>query len=426
MSGVIINSTVKIISEMNRYLHKLTGTAVLALTFLISSCSMMTEDAGDCPTGLYVRYVYDYNTMRADMFKDHVGHVTLYIYDEDGLKVAERSVSNIAQDTPLASYGYTMHFAPGELAPGRYRLQAIGLQNDWEAAQTTGRAKYQRTSGHSEAQSFNINLEHSEQPLPGSGRHEVENGGLPLDTLWHTLKVMSDGPVNSRAVPDLHRTSAPYSIYPMEEQYVTVLPDRATYATVSLVRDTKHLNVTLRQSENKADMQHSRYEVTIEDDNSLLAHDNSIVSSHPLLYTPYASWTTRFSNNGLEYESGDLPQARSEGAQIPARSGEDALERTAHFNMMCNRLMYDNDPTKCAVLRITNKETGVEVGTFTLPYILVEGRSAYEYNYSPQEYLDREYDYHLDFILKGDTWEYCTVRIDILSWSKRIQNVKLN
>ena len=414
---------------MNRFLHKLTSAAIIGITLAASSCSMMEDDVDECPTGLFVRYVYDYNTMRADMFKDHVGHVTLYIYDEDGRKVAERSVSNVASDSPLATYGYTMHFGPGELAPGRYRLKAIGLQNDWDDAQTTDRAKYQRTTGHTEAQAFNINLEHSEQPDPMTGRHTVDHRSLPLDTLWHTLKVMSYEPVATHAVPDVHATKAPYSIYPMEEQYVTVTNDRATYATVSLIRDTKHLNITLRQLNDKADMQHSRYEVTIDDDNSLLAHDNSIVPNHPLRYTPFAGWTTRFSNNGLEYESGDLVPAIATGAKITGRADADAdpdLERTAHFNVMYNRIMYNSDPDQCATLRIRNKETGVDVATINLPYILAQGRTAYEfYNYSPQEYLDREHDYHLDFILKGDTWEYCTVMIDILSWSLRIQNVSL-
>ena len=36
----------------------------------LSSCDMMTEDLSDCPTGLYVNFVYDYNIQRADMFKD--------------------------------------------------------------------------------------------------------------------------------------------------------------------------------------------------------------------------------------------------------------------------------------------------------------------------------------------------------------------
>lgn len=390
---------------------------------------MMEDKVDECPTGLFVRYVYDYNITRSDMFSDHVGHVTLYIYDENGNKVAEKSVSNAGQDNPLQNYGYAMHFNPEELAPGRYRLQAVAMQTDWEAAQTTARAKYRRTDSHQSAEEFLVNLEHSEQPDPSHRRHNVEHAGLPLDTLWHTLKVMSTEPVATHAVPDMHRTSAPFSVYPLEEQFVTVEEGRATYATVSLIRDTKHLNITLRQIDNPADMQHSRYEVTIDDDNSLLAHDNSIIPNHPLRYSPFASWTTRFSNSGVEYESGDLEPAMRAGARVVSRAdGDDdpTAQRTAHFNVMYNRVMHDSDPNKCAQLHILNKETGVEVGTFNLPYILSEGRTAYQTcYYSPQEYLDREYEYHLDFLLKGDTWEACTVMIDILSWSRRFQKSDL-
>lgn len=414
---------------MNRLFHNLINASIVCLTIFTSACSMMKEDNDDCPTGLYVRYIYDYNTMRADMFNDHVGHITLYVYDEDGNKVAERSVSNIDQDTPLASHGYTMHFKPNELAPGRYRLQAIGLQRDWTSAQNGQHAKYQRPNSHDQAEDFQITLEHSEQPHPTTGRHSVNHNKLPLDTLWHTLKVMAYSPQDGVAIPEMHRTSAPYSIYPMEEQYVTVTANHATYATVSLIRDTKHLNITLRQLNNKADMSHDRYEVTIEDDNALLGHDNSVIAHHPLTYTPFASWTTRFSNSGLEYESGDLYGENKPMNVIQKAQDEDSddpsLERTAHFNVMYNRLMYNTDPSSCAYLKIKNKDTGTEVAKINLPYILAQGRTAYEYSYSPQEYLDREHDYHLDFILKGDTWEYCTVMIDVLAWSKRIQKVGL-
>ena len=58
--------------------------AVLA-AMALSSCDMMTEDLDDCPTGLYVNFVYDYNIQRADMLKDHVGGLTLYVYDESNV-----------------------------------------------------------------------------------------------------------------------------------------------------------------------------------------------------------------------------------------------------------------------------------------------------------------------------------------------------
>jgi hypothetical protein len=52
---------------------------------------------------------------------------------------------------------------------------------------------------------------------------------------------------------------------------------------------------------------------------------------------------------------------------------------------------------------------------------------AYEINnYQPQEYLDREYDYRLEFFLRGDRWEFVSVCIDVLSWAKRIQYVEFN
>ncbi len=73
----------------------------MAAAMLAASCTMIQDSVDYCPTGLYVRFVYDYNTARADMFKDHVGHVRLYVYDEQGQKVAERSVSNTAASAPL-------------------------------------------------------------------------------------------------------------------------------------------------------------------------------------------------------------------------------------------------------------------------------------------------------------------------------------
>ena len=64
--------------------------AALAMT----SCDMMEQDLSDCPYGLYVTFKYDYNLQRADMFNDHVGSVTLYIFDEDGRLVKTCKAAN--------------------------------------------------------------------------------------------------------------------------------------------------------------------------------------------------------------------------------------------------------------------------------------------------------------------------------------------
>ena len=45
--------------------------------------------------------------------------------------------------------------------------------------------------------------------------------------------------------------------------------------------------------------------------------------------------------------------------------------------------------------------------------------------YTPQEFIDRGYDYDLTFFLSGGSWSYVTINIGVLGWSKRIQNVEI-
>lgn len=71
-----------------------------------TSCGMMEDDLKDCPYGLYVSFKYDYNLQRADMFNDHVGSVTLYIFDEQGKLVKTQEESNVGAVAPLKDAGY--------------------------------------------------------------------------------------------------------------------------------------------------------------------------------------------------------------------------------------------------------------------------------------------------------------------------------
>ena len=58
----------------------------------------------------------------------------------------------------------------------------------------------------------------------------------------------------------------------------------------------------------------------------------------------------------------------------------------------------------------------------TLPDLLSRMRTSDEVNrYTPQEFLDRGYDYRLTFFLKGDRWAYVQVEIGVLSWTQRFQ-----
>ena len=370
------------------------GVLLLMAAMLMNSCSMMTEDLSDCPTGLYVNFVYDYNIQRADMFKDHVGGVTLYVFDESDKIVASRTVGG----SELSRYGYNIHFTEQELAPDhQYRLVAVAMQNDWNSASAaTG---YKPTIG-GDRTSLKVSLAHQSGAPYGS----VSNVA-PLDTLWHTLTTLKADAENLPAATRYH-LSDDGNVTTNGTDRVMVVRGEPTYATVSLIRDTNYLNLSLRELDRPEEVVDTDYEVFIIDANTDVdCENNLILSGDSVVYRPYAQWTTVVEGND-----------------------NIATDRSAHYDLMFNRLMYNTTTNDNAVLCIRNKKTGENIAMLNLPYILCTGRMAYEiYSYSPQEYLDREYDYRLELFLKNGKWAqgaFISVCVDVLSWAKRIQYVE--
>lgn len=413
----------------------ITSSVLLLSGMAATSCSMMEEDLSDCPTGLYVRFIYDYNTQRADMFKDHVGHVEVLVFDESKQLVASRSISNTPDSAPLAEYGYTMHFPLSEVPGGHnYRIQVIGMQKNFDEAQTTAGAKYRYAGDHRvHAEALSVALDHSTNTIDGTEHYAVADIA-PLDTLWHTLKVIATPPTDGSAVPPMPRTQAPYAIYGDDglketggEYNVRVENDKATYATVSLIRDTKHLGIGIHQVDSiyKKDMSGDRFDVKIVDKNCTVAHDNEVIKDHTLRYTPYAAWTMMMDTNGntgIEtIHKGNLTYTGANATKAGETDEDNVVERVPYYNLMFNRMILNSsDNEDNGVLEITDKETGDVVAKVNLPHYLSLGRDAYALqNYTHQEYLDREYNYNLDFFLSGNKW--IAVEIHVLSWSKRIQ-----
>lgn len=422
----------------------------LAVVGGLSSCDMIMEDRDDCPTGLYVTFVYDYNIQRADMFKDHVGGLTLYVYDESDRLVASKTMSA----EKLRRYGSYIHFTEGELAPGHdYRLMAVAMQKDWNMALGTPGAKYRQTGNNNGAEwsQFFIDLDHTATRLPAN--YYYVSNAAPLDTLWHTLATLTT-PADSMPM-----TVYPDMLYPAQTEYswqrdgsirqngverVHLAKDEPTYATVSLIRDTKHLNITLRELNyelNGMTLEDNMttdkdYIVEIVDNNSQLdCHNDLSNPTDTLVYTPYRQWTTTFEGS----------------AGVPTESA-------AHYDLMFNRLVYKNasvENDKYAILKdediakaqnavlvirkarkdsnyvtpVGNVSGSDIVFAINLPYILSSGRTWMERYYHYQEYLDREYDYRLQFILRGGRLEqielYLGTHVHIIPWALRSQHEEL-
>lgn len=331
----------------------------------ISSCGYIHDDIEPCPTGIDLVFRYDYNLQRADMFSDHVGSVTVYLFDEEGKFLCKKEESNASLNQPLQDKNYKMHL---ELLPGKYHYVVEAFQVPYEQTIQNGGANFIRTEPRLGDMMNSIThvLSHRQDGY-------VPNEALPLDTLWHGMKVTP----------------------------VEVLQDRITQDTVSLVRDTKYIGISLREIDQPGRMDVADYDFRILDRNSRLLWNNEVDESEPVIYTPYVSRNTE--DKVAEGQTG-------------------VVGRMAHADFMTSRLVYHADAEKDAILSITHKQSGKEVIRVNLPDLLSRLRSAAEvYRYSPQEFLDRGYDYRLAFFLRGDKWEYVNVEISALSWAKRIQ-----
>ena len=365
-----------------RVKKKITGLAAfVSLMLSAASCSMMTDDRSDCPdcrNPLRVMLRYYYNTHLANMFGDQVGEATVYVVDsQTGIVVDKQSTGSATVAHPMNYPSFAFNFEG--LQPGRYRLYATGRSKADAAfnivspglAEAIGRLQF----------SVPVSMVNGQWSMVDSQR---------LDTLWNTLQ-----PVD-----------------------ITLPENEPTEATIPLMRLTNDLNVVVFRRDGSLDNSHEHYDVCVTDETLTLGHDNEptadgLAQGLPLQYRPFAAWTTETTVSG--------------GSSV----GTDSIaERNAHYDLSLFRLLVHNDARRNARLIITNRETSHEIVNIDLCHYLALARNAYEtQHYSTQEYLDREYDYRLDFGIAGqgsdETWKYMTIHINALSWAIRIQNEEL-
>ena len=363
--------------------------ALVSLT-LLSGCEMMKEDVDDTYCGLFVCFKYDYNLQRADMFKDHVGGVTLYAFDSDGNYVRSYERNDVPQMGTLlydGTYSYAMYI--DDLPRGDYRFVALASQKAYDETLLTPGAKYRRSELLPGDNMEKLVVALDREPVKATfadysgynpngmiGSISRVKNKAPLDTLWH-------GMTGSEAIH-----VEPY--------------DYAT-TTISMVRDTKMLTIGLHNLDDPTNISADEFDVYIFDANGITACDNALLPDDMLMYTPFHTWNTK-SLDGYGT----------------------VTDKTAHFSTCFNRLVWQEKVENNALLLIYNRNTGQQVVAINLTDFLSQGRNAYDqYAYSRQEYLDRSYDYYMDFFIKGDIWQYAEVRINVLSWAKRIQNVRL-
>lgn len=112
--------------SISKYAKAVRSAVVLAAglaAFLLSSCSTVWDDQAECDFGLQIRFRYDYNMSFGDAFAAQVGRVSVYVFDENGIFVTEKT----EEGAMLAEEGYRMKF---ELPDGKYRFICWGGKYD--------------------------------------------------------------------------------------------------------------------------------------------------------------------------------------------------------------------------------------------------------------------------------------------------------
>ena len=206
------------------------------LVSMLSACDYIQDDLQPCPTGLELAFRYDYNLQRADQFNDHVRSVTAYLFDEEGYFVAAQTESG----TPLSERTYRMKL---DVDPGRYQCVVVAGQKPVKEMAAGPRAKqivHEPEVGDS-LSALSVTLERDAQGL-------VTHHGLPLDTLWHGMRLT---PIEVKA-------------------------GQITVDTLSLMRNTKQINVILRDLDEPENMEVANYDFRIDDHNACLNWDNSV------------------------------------------------------------------------------------------------------------------------------------------------------
>ena len=333
---------------------------------LLASCSMMKEDRSDCPDCRNPLHIKVRYDYNIQRANMFADHV------EQATVYVVDPVTGTIVDTQTASNSALSQPLRDPSFAFNFEGLAPGSYRLYAIGRSAAEAAY-KTITLDIAQS--IKSLSFTVPTDAYGQVPAQR----LDTIWNTLK-----PID------------------------VIIPEKEpTEATIGLMRLTNDLNVMVFRRDHPTDNGHERYEVLVTDNHPIFGYDNAPASeSRSIVYRPFASWTTE------------------------TTADETIVERNAHYDLSLSRWIQHEDARQNPRLIIRNRETGHEIINIDLCYYLALARNAYEIqNYGIQEYLDREYDYRLDFGIEGEgekeTWKYITIRINVLSWALRIQNEEL-
>lgn len=228
---------------LDKIKYKLRLTAIGIASVAMAGCSsLIYDDLDECPAGLQLRFVFNYNLLKADAFATQVTSVNVWAFDATGAFVWSGEASgevltepDFVMDTPLGG--------------GTYDFVAwCGLEDnaDFDLATYTPASR----------QELEVKLK------------MLESDGLNVSSSH--FKGLFNGVV----------TGVEYVVDPMKPSFKTV--------TIPLVKDTNDIVIMLANEDGTA-LNSNDFTVTFSYADSYLAWDNAVMASSPeVTYRPWS------------------------------------------------------------------------------------------------------------------------------------------
>ncbi len=269
---------------MNKFLKNIAILIALIISTLgFNGCTAIMDDEPEpCPSGIEIRFIYDYNLERANAFPAQVECLVLHIYDSEG-----NFVRTLSEDSDvLADEDYRMRIT--DLAEGEYTLVAYGGASCDKASIT-----------------------HTAHPAEGSVltdlgmslNDECLEPGNPLGRLHDHFYGALDH-VRVRVQPNLQKV------------------------TVKMMKNTNHFRIILQHLSYEP-LDGNDYDFKIVDDNTLFAHNNDLVQNGDVSYTPWSVGAVSTGENNSDDE-----QTRATITEV----------EVAYADLSTSRLMKKNNP----------------------------------------------------------------------------------
>ena len=215
------------------------GAAALLMAAGAISCNTIYDDQSDCPRGISLRFVYDYNMEYVNSFHKKGDCLSLFVFDDSGRLVGRYDETGEA----LRSEDYEMNLSLDE---GRYTLLAYG----------------------------GIACENA----------SFELSGFPSKVL---LPSVADLRLSLKG--DVHESSS--SLHPLFYglNYVDVTgKEDFIRDTVQMVKNTNNFRIILQQASGKP-LYSKDFVISISDDNALLDGLNEPLRNGGINYAPWTS-----------------------------------------------------------------------------------------------------------------------------------------